>query len=247
MFGNSVIDAYFESYDFHGSADTRIRYMIAAIPRSGSTLLSHLLWKSGVLGAPLEYLNSPLTIYAMRRLGFSEINTSYWDAIQQIRSSPNGVFGWKMFWANYIELATTRPDFIPHIRADRVVFISRRDKILQAVSYAKANKTGIWFKGARGANDATISEVDIEQAYYSLIAQERYWDAFFQKAQVVPLRLSYEDICADPVVAVSEVARHLDVSIDGLAQLEYVRVPDIQRSFRDAALAAAYYASWIQR
>lgn len=247
MFGNSIIDAYFEPYDFRESAGINLRYMIAAIPRSGSTLLTHLLWRSGALGAPLEYLNEPLAKYAMQRLGFSELNLAYWNAIQSVRSSPNGVFGWKMFWANYIELATARPEFIPFIRADRVIFVSRRDKIMQAVSYAKANKTGIWFKGAHGAEDTAVAHDDIEKAYYSLIAQERYWDAFFQKAQVNPLRLSYEDICADPYIAVSEVGRYLDVAVDGQVKLEYVRVPDIQRSSQEASLAAAYYAAWIQK
>ena len=29
-------------------------YLLASVPRTGSTLLSHLLWRTGCLGAPLE-------------------------------------------------------------------------------------------------------------------------------------------------------------------------------------------------
>ena len=32
-------------------------YLLATVPRSGSTYLSHVLWRTGCLGAPLEYLN----------------------------------------------------------------------------------------------------------------------------------------------------------------------------------------------
>jgi LPS sulfotransferase NodH len=32
-------------------------YTLASIPRTGSTWLSHALWGTGYLGAPLEYVN----------------------------------------------------------------------------------------------------------------------------------------------------------------------------------------------
>jgi len=32
-------------------------YLLASVPRAGSTFFSHLLWRTGYLGAPLEYLN----------------------------------------------------------------------------------------------------------------------------------------------------------------------------------------------
>ncbi|HEU4652101.1 MAG TPA: hypothetical protein VFS49_11875, partial [Croceibacterium sp.] len=32
-------------------------WLFASVPRSGSTYVSHLLWATGCLGAPLEYLN----------------------------------------------------------------------------------------------------------------------------------------------------------------------------------------------
>jgi hypothetical protein len=32
-------------------------YLLASVPRSGSTYGSHILWQTGCLGAPLEYCN----------------------------------------------------------------------------------------------------------------------------------------------------------------------------------------------
>ena len=55
---HGIETGYEERYDFperDGPPD-RV-YVLASLPRSGSTYLSHVLWESGCLGAPLEYLN----------------------------------------------------------------------------------------------------------------------------------------------------------------------------------------------
>ena len=45
-------------FDFPpGGRPPELFYMIATMPRTGSSYLSHLLWGTGCLGAPLEYLN----------------------------------------------------------------------------------------------------------------------------------------------------------------------------------------------
>ena len=44
-------------------------YVIAAIPRSGSTLLSRVLWDCGQAGAPSEYLNPMQLCDWERRFG----------------------------------------------------------------------------------------------------------------------------------------------------------------------------------
>src|SRR4051812_43480431 len=56
----SMLDAidtgYEGKFDFAGR-QPETAYLLATVPRTGSTFLSHLLWRSGCLGAPLEYLN----------------------------------------------------------------------------------------------------------------------------------------------------------------------------------------------
>ena len=53
------IDTGYEGkFDFPGrGTPPAITYMLATVPRSGSSYLSHLLWRTGCLGAPIEYLN----------------------------------------------------------------------------------------------------------------------------------------------------------------------------------------------
>ena len=49
---------YEAKFDFPARAAAPERpYLLATVPRSGSTYLSHVLWRTGCLGAPLEYLN----------------------------------------------------------------------------------------------------------------------------------------------------------------------------------------------
>ena len=53
-----VDTGYEGSFDFpRRTASPERTYLIATVPRTGSTWFSHLLWQTGCLGAPLEYLN----------------------------------------------------------------------------------------------------------------------------------------------------------------------------------------------
>src|SRR5216110_813568 len=74
-----------------------LAYLLASVPRAGSTYVSHLLWRSGCLGAPLEYLNflgeGP---YGFAH-GLAEKQTALWRSALHTRTSPNGVFGVKSF------------------------------------------------------------------------------------------------------------------------------------------------------
>ena len=53
-----VVTGYEPEFDFplREAGPTQV-YLFASVPRSGSTYVSHLLWATGCLGAPLEYLN----------------------------------------------------------------------------------------------------------------------------------------------------------------------------------------------
>lgn len=49
---------YRTDFDFPNRSEEPVKtYFLSAIPRVGSTWFSLQLWKTGILGAPLEYLN----------------------------------------------------------------------------------------------------------------------------------------------------------------------------------------------
>jgi LPS sulfotransferase NodH len=121
--------------------------MICSTPRSGSTLLGDLLTTTGVAGVPMEYFND-VNIEAFferqeRKMGLED----YLTAVQSLRTTPNGVFGFKAhYWQVTSALRTagmTNPT--PFINLfDKFIVIKRRNKLGQAISWNKALQTGRW-------------------------------------------------------------------------------------------------------
>jgi hypothetical protein len=138
-----INDLYGEGYDFkHAPVDPDKMAMISAIPRSGSTLLCIKLWQTGVCGAPMEYLNFANRKNDMLvRLGNGD-PVAYWNELRRRRTSRNGVFAFKAFVGDYAQTMRNYADLLPHIRSDKTIYLTRRDKLQQAVSYARAFKAG---------------------------------------------------------------------------------------------------------
>ena len=76
-------------------------YVVAILPRTGSTALCSLLEQTGVLGLPDEYLNprGPLQHWA-RQLGATDL-TSYLDVVRRERATSNGIFGVKASYNDF--------------------------------------------------------------------------------------------------------------------------------------------------
>jgi len=137
-------------------AQTRVAprscYAICATPRTGTNLLCERLWLTGVAGRPEEHF---LLLKRRSRpdavLGHADLETVLADG-----TTPNGVFGTKIMWdqlEGIIDMLRsiagdfTTPAhgllaaFLPGLR---YVHVSRRDKVRQAVSLAKAVQSGRW-------------------------------------------------------------------------------------------------------
>jgi LPS sulfotransferase NodH len=217
-------------------------YTLASVPRTGSTLVSHLLWQTGCLGAPLEYLNYlPGSPYGHAH-GAPLRQRKLWRSVIRRRTSPNGVFGVKCFSQQLREMQQANPrllmevidTLLPRGAGAKVVRLKRRDEIAHAVSYARAAITGVWRKEQEGqeAREVAYSADVIDAAMRALESQERDWDALLQDQGAIQLPLWYEDVLADADSAVRNVADFLDVALEPSAA---VRVPAIeQQSQRDA-------------
>jgi LPS sulfotransferase NodH len=223
-------------------------YLFASIPRAGSTHFGHVLWGTGCLGAPLEYLNfEPLGPYGFAA-NSSELQHQLWRSVLLRRSSPNGVFGLKAFCgqlddlrrANAALLTDVLAVMLPRDRPRHVVYLRRRDRVAQAVSYARASLSGIWRKEQErdGGNPVDFSEEAVEGAKQGIELHESVWERMFTDLRIEPLRLWHEDVIADPTAAAQQVADYVGVTIDAAAA---VKVPAIEKqSDRDAKL-------WIER
>ena len=211
-------------------------YLLATVPRSGSTYLSHVLWRSGCLGAPLEYLNfEPAGPYGHANTAPAEQNRLWLTALRT-RTSPNGVFGLKGFPLQLEALQQGNPALLTHVMrlvlasgaASKVVHLRRRDRTAHAISYARAMLSGVWRKEQEhaGLAEPEYSPVAVERASRLIDEQESAWSAMFADLKLTPLTLWYEDVVADPQQAAAEVAAYLGVALAPGAE---VAIPMVER------------------
>ena len=232
---DGIETGYEEKYDFprRGVPPAHI-YLFAATPRSGSTFLSHLLWQSGCLGAPLEYLNFlPSGPYGGLS-GKQAEQIALWRSLLLRRTSPNGVFGIKCFPTQMQELQQRNPalfmevmgTLFPQGRQAMVVRLRRRDELAHAISYARAALSGVWRKEqeANGPAEVDYDPRAIDHARQLIRQEEANWDRLQAQAKIEPLTLWYEDVVAAPGRAVEQVAGHLGVSVDPAAAIAIPKV-----------------------
>lgn len=191
-------------------------YAICTAPRSGSNLLCQYLASTGVLGKPLEYFN-----WQGRR---GNEDPDYPDApAAQIRmilsrgATPNGAYGVKLFWYQHSETSAAL-DWTQALPNLSYVYLERRDRLAQAISWARALQTSQYRSTQpRRAEPAYDAEL-IRLRLYDLDREYAQWPAFFAQRGITPLALAYEDFAGDPQRAVDAVAQILGVAPRSIAR-----------------------------
>ena len=144
-------------------------YIIAATPRSGSTLLCDLLSGTGIAGQPHSYYRREDILDYARTWGVSSpdvigdeaFERTYLEAVRRAGAAQTGIFGLRLMWSSVAELSARLSAIHPDRLDDSVRFelafgkplyihLSRRDKVAQAVSLLKAKQSGLWHRAADG-------------------------------------------------------------------------------------------------
>jgi len=247
---HGIETGYEERYDFPERETLPERvYVLASLPRSGSTYLSHVLWESGCLGAPLEYLN----FLPGGHYGFAanspDRQIELWRHVLRTRTSPNGVFGAKCFPMLIYLLARSNPPLyeeatrllMPADRSARVIRLRRRDRLAHAISYARATRSGIWREEQESQGGARVpySRAAVDEAMNELERAEAGWEPLFASLTTEPLTLWHEDVVERPDEAMRSVAEFLGVELDPAAA---VAVPKVKKqSDSDSRMWAERY------
>lgn len=205
-------------------------YIIAMLPRTGSTALCSLLTQTECLGFPDEYLNprGPQPWW-MQQLSVSELD-DYLATIRRERATANGVFAMK----------TTFDDFAPHLDAltrhglfgdSPFVYLTRDSIPAQAVSEFIAEESGVWHRDGNGnvyRSQATkdVSDVEFDERRISGIAgrfirMQEQWEEFFAGHRIEPLRISYENVLSDANSVVRAIADQVGVDWTGTLSLDH--------------------------
>jgi len=221
------------------SSEPGVTYVVASLPRSGSTLLCHGLRQTGLAGNPGEHFNARFQEGYLREWGLDAMPPlrEYVERATVATRTSNGVFGTKIHW-RHVTLMSAKlredgygpafddmevlPHCFPRARYIRVV---REDKIRQAISLYRALKSDVWEHydpDARPPRDLSrLADVDLDQVesnYHLLIAAERSWDTFFERHGIEPLTVTYEAFPPAYVETIRSVLEFLGIpGCDGLA------------------------------
>ena len=171
----------------------RRSYLVCSLPRSGSSLLCELLGATGVAGAPAEFFHPDKMAALRERWGVATLD-EYVRELLARKTSPNGVFGAKAHWGQY-RPAFGEADPRSVFPDARLVFITRRDRLRQAISWVRALQTRKWADQDRPAAErpAVFDYEDVTTKLMRIDREEEAWEALFERYGIEPQRVVYED------------------------------------------------------
>ncbi|MFD1547556.1 Stf0 family sulfotransferase [Nonomuraea guangzhouensis] len=196
-----------------------IRYVLAAAPRSGSNMLVRALWHTRRAGFADGYLTDTHVLDYFERWGFdtadpADLVKGYIAKLMTCRTSPNGVFGIKVHGEH---LQGLEVDLDELLMSPHYIWLRRRDRLRQAISYVLARQTGVWIvdgiylSTSRALSEPQYDYAEIRRHLQHLDGETRVWQQYFDRHDLVPHVVFYEDMLADYPKTVLGCLRHLGV------------------------------------
>ncbi len=130
-----------------------------------------------------------------------------------VRTSPNGCFGIKAHYPHLRTLSQHIPlnEFASAFAHVRIV---RRDRLAQAISFARAEQTDEWIsRGPASGRTAVYDRTLIRRCLVEIGRQNASWEYFFHAYGLHPLVVEYESLAADPAACVRQVAAFIGVDL----------------------------------
>jgi LPS sulfotransferase NodH len=225
-------------------------YIICGTPRSGSTMLCRLLESSGC-GRPESYFWRASIREIADDLGVTggdddpvDFSRRYLDAVRAEGRAGTDVFGLRVMFetlpelterlgALFTELADAPARFERAFGRPFYIYLSRRDKVAQAVSLYKALETGLWHRARDGSElertaphrDAVYDGAAIAAIVDELESHDSGWRRWFVDHGIAPLRLTYEDMARDPRAGLRAVIAGLGMDVARAAGIEPLTAP----------------------
>jgi LPS sulfotransferase NodH len=201
----------------------RSSYFVCGTPRCGSWMLCGLLASTGVAGRPHEWFWRDTEEANRRAWGVSD-DSEYVARVREAGTTPNGVFGAKLMWAQVDDLiarlrrlgdaASPKALIAQHFPRPSFVWIEREDIAAQAVSWAKAIQTGRWHHWDSPSPQAapTFDRRRIETLAAEVAEGNEGWRAWFATNEIDPLAVRFEDLISDPVGVTRTVLGFLGIA-----------------------------------
>ncbi len=217
-----------EDFDFRHDAPLQQSYCVASSYRCGSVYLCSRLWQTGLLGAPMEVLNPMGVMRVLTNRLKTSSRSDYIAKLLALRTSRNGVFGMKAHFHHFEAFLKEYPALLEVLSPITFIYISRQDKIAQAVSMAKALQTGQWTSRMEAGPGARLQYdfATIANCLNDIARQDQDWRGWFEAHGVTPHQVTYDDLTADPDGVVRDIVGLLGVQND---ESDVVNVPPVNK------------------
>lgn len=213
-------------------------YIICGTPRTGSTLLCNLLAATRSAGNPDSYYGLKFMADWARDWNLPDSSTMREDDFNRIYlaaairagKGETGMFGLRLMRENLEDLMAILTRIFPGLESDTVrlerafgkllyVHLTREDKLAQAISYIKAQQTGLWHIAPDGSEIERLAPPQVPQYDFKRISDEvarldahdAAWNTWFATQAITPLRVVYEQLEADPATTLQSICEALGI------------------------------------
>lgn len=207
-------------------------YVLCSNPRSGTTLLCDLLRQTGVAGAPNSFFRQKSLSDWCADWGMTgqidpldrDFSNRFFKAMHRAGTDTSETFGLRLMGPDLTNACDWLARLYPAAQSDsarfeaafgltRYIHLSRTDKLAEAVSYLRAEQTGLWHSHPDGSDRERIAPSiadgydtqQITQRMEMLRAFDDAWDAWFAAEGINPLRLTYDALSSDALAVVRKV------------------------------------------
>lgn len=199
-----------------------ICYLVCTTPRCGGSYLCNLLSETMVLGKPLEYYNPYVQLPKLfERFGSEDIEFVT-EQLKSLRTTPNGVFGFKCHFDQFQQLSEqiNVRSLFPRLR---YIHVYRKDVLRQAISFYRAKASGIWSVYQDPRLKVKFDFSQIELAMNDICRKNAGWIKFFALSNNDRLDVSYEALMKNPLAQARKVARFVGVEPTFQFQAPYTK------------------------
>ncbi len=207
-------------------------YAICSTPRTGSNLLCELMRVNGV-GVPVEYFHKRKHLPILgKRYGvlpdFIEPNifgyvlpnlknsgkfkiSNYIEELKKHRTTSNGYFGFKAHWGQFKWLCT-ECDISAEFPKMKFIYLTREDKVAQAVSFSKASYSKQWNSSLKSDGSMVYDDAHISYCIKTMRKSDRQWDNWFMENKISPLCLEFSSLISEPYATMESIFQFLNVN-----------------------------------
>jgi LPS sulfotransferase NodH len=214
---------------------------ISTGPRTGGFLLAEALESTAIAGRPREYFD-PVFHKDWCAGHAIKSDAEFYERVFAAGTTSNGVFGAKVLWHQFEHLLAG----LRRIEGDglsdlellrlmfpdlRYIFLTRKDKIRQAISYDRAIRSGVWWSlrpGALGNGETpapapvVVPPFDFAQLdlwVTRLTEFDSRWRRHFKRVGTEPFEVAYEDLVLSYESTVFSILRYLDLPISASVKI----------------------------